>query len=126
VKGGTATTPTPPPTDTTQTQPPPQQTTTQDQPPPLNPQASFNRSSGRVGDQYVFSISGFSPNTQVPFTLTRPDGVQENHTVPTDSSGSGSFTFAPSQGGDVIGTYTAVARDPRTGQTASASTELRP
>jgi hypothetical protein len=123
VKGGTATTPTPPPTTSTETQPPPQTTTTQA---PSNPQASFNRSSGHVGDQYVLSISGFSANSQVPFTLTRPDGVQENHTIPTDSSGSGAFTFSPSQGGDVIGTYTATVRDPQTGGTASATTELQP
>jgi hypothetical protein len=125
VKGGTAAAPTPAPTPTTPTQPPPQQTPTPEQP-AQNPQASFNRSTGHVGDQYVLSISGFSPNSQVPFTLTRPDGVQENHTIPTDSSGSGSFTFNPSQGGDVIGTYTATVRDPRTGGTATATTELQP
>jgi hypothetical protein len=123
VKGGTATTPTPPRQQTT-TQPPPQQTTTQ--PAPQNPQASFNRSSGHVGDQYALSISGFSPNTEVPFTLTRPDGVQEQHTISTDSSGSGTFSFPPSQGGDVTGTYTATVRDPKTGATASATTELQP
>jgi Domain of unknown function (DUF6777) len=125
VKGGTATTP--PPTDTTQTQPPPQTTTqTTTTQAPTNPQASFNRSTGHIGDQYTLSISGFSPNTQVPFTLTRPDGVQESHTISTDSSGSGSFSFNPSQGGDVIGTYTATAHDPATGGTASATTQLEP
>jgi hypothetical protein len=123
VKGGAATTPTQPPQQTT-TQPPPQQTTTQAA--PQNPQASFNRSTGHVGDQYALSISGFSPNTEVPFTLTRPDGVQEQHTISTDSSGGGTFSFAPSQGGDVIGTYTATVRDPKTGGTASATTELQP
>jgi hypothetical protein len=122
VKGGTATTPTPPPT-TTETQPPPQTTTSQA---PSNPQASFNRSTGHVGDSYALSISGFSPNTSVPFTLTRPDGVQEQHTISTDSSGSGTFSFSPSQGGDVIGTYTATVTDPNTGATASATTQLEP
>ena len=125
VKGGTATTPTPPPEEQ---QPATQQTTTSGSATPAQgtPTASFNRSTGHVGDQYVLSISGFSPSTEVPFTLTRPDGVQEQHTISTDSSGSGTFSFAPSQGGDVIGTYTATARDPKTGGTASATTELQP
>jgi hypothetical protein len=123
VKGAKATTPTQPQQQTT-TQPPPQQTTTQAA--PQNPQASFNRSTGHVGDQYALSISGFSPSAEVPFTLTRPDGVQEQHTISTDSSGSGTFSFAPSGGGDVIGTYTATVRDPKTGGTATATTELQP
>jgi hypothetical protein len=123
VKGGAATTPTPP----EENQPPPQQTTTSEQTPAQGtPRASFNRASGHVGDSYSLSISGFSPNTEVPFTLTRPDGVQEQHTISTDSSGSGTFTFPPSQGGDVIGTYTATVRDPKTGGTATATTELQP
>ena len=52
--------------------------------------------------------------------------MQEQHTISTDSSGSGTFGFSPSQGGDVIGTYTATVRDPKTGATASATTELQP
>jgi hypothetical protein len=125
VRGGTATTTTPPPQQTTTT-PPPQQTTTTQAPPASNPTASFNRSTGHVGDQYTLSISGFSPNTSAAFTLTRPDGVQENYSIPTDSSGSGSYSFNPSGGGDVIGTYNATVRDPQTGATASATTQLQP
>ncbi len=124
VRGQGATTPTPPPTDTTQTQPP--RTTTTQAPPQGNPQASFNRSTGHVGDQYTFSISGFTPSTTVPFTLVRPDGVSENYSIQTDSSGSGSYSFAPSGSSDVIGTYTGTARDPQTGAERSATTSLQP
>ena len=104
----------------TRTRPPSQPSTSE------NPSASFNRSSGHVGDQYTLYASGFSPNTTLRFTLTRPDGVNEQYSITTGGDGSGSYTFSPSRGGDVIGTYTAVVTNPNTGASATASTQLLP
>jgi hypothetical protein len=87
-----------------------------------NPNASWNRSSGTTGDQYVFSISGFAPNTAIAFTLTRPGGGTENYTITTDSNGNGSHVFPPTRADNEEGTYTGVARNPSTGATASATT----
>jgi hypothetical protein len=89
----------------------------------LNPQASFSPSSGRIGQAFTLSISGFSPNTTVPFTITRPDGVTENYSISTDGSGSGSYSFSPTGADNVLGTYTATVRDP-TGGSASATATL--
>jgi hypothetical protein len=89
----------------------------------LNPQASFSPSSGRIGQAFTLSISGFSPNTTVPFTITRPDGVTEDYSISTDGSGSGSYSFSPTGSDNVLGTYTATVRDP-TGATASATATL--
>jgi hypothetical protein len=89
----------------------------------LNPQASFSPSSGEIGQAFTLSISGFSPNTTVPFTITRPDGVTENYSISTDGSGSGSYSFRPTGSDNVLGTYTATVRDP-TGATASATATL--
>ncbi|MDX6697101.1 MAG: hypothetical protein QOE65_498 [Solirubrobacteraceae bacterium] len=89
----------------------------------LNPQASFSPSSGQVGTAFTLSISGFSPNASVPFSLTRPDGVVENYSISTDGSGSGSYSFRPTGSDNVLGTYTATVRDP-TGATASATATL--
>lgn len=90
----------------------------------LNPQASFSPSSGQVGQAFTLHISGFSPNTTVGFTITRPDGVQDPpYSITTDGSGSGSYSFRPTGSDNVIGTYTATVRDP-TGATASATATL--
>lgn len=88
------------------------------------PSASWNRSSGTTGDQYVFSISGFAPNTAIAFTLTRPQGGTENYTITTDGNGNGSRTFPPTRADNEVGTYTGVARNPSTGATATATTSF--
>jgi hypothetical protein len=87
-----------------------------------NPNASWNRSTGTTGDQYVFSVSGFAPNSSIAFTLTRPSGVTEDYTISTDGSGSGSYTFPPTNADTENGTYTGVARNPQTGASATSST----
>jgi hypothetical protein len=107
-----------PPTTTTGT---PSQPSTSE-----NPSAYFNPSSGHQGDQYTLYASGFAPNTSLRFTLTRPDGVTENYEIRTGGSGSGSYSFNPSGGNDVVGTYSAVVTNPNTGASASASTQLLP
>ena len=89
-----------------------------------NPSASWNRSSGTVGDQYVFSLSGFAPNSSIAFTLTRPSGVTENYTISTDGSGSGSYTFTPTTASTESGTYTGYARNTSTGASATATTSF--
>lgn len=109
VKGETATNPTPPPQEPSGGR--------------LDPRASFSPSSGRVGQAFTLYISGFSPNTTVGFTITRPDGVVENYSIRTDGSGSGSYAFSPTGADNVLGTYTATVRDP-TGATASATATL--
>jgi Domain of unknown function (DUF6777) len=87
-----------------------------------NPSASWNRSSGTVGDAYVFFVEGFAPNSSIAFTLTRPSGVTENYTIETDASGSGQHSFPPTNPDTEVGTYTGVARNPSTGATATATT----
>lgn len=90
----------------------------------LDPRASFSPSSGRIGQAFTLHISGFSPNTTVSFTITRPDGVQDPpYSIATDGSGSGSYSFRPTGSDNVIGTYAATVRDP-TGATASATATL--
>ena len=107
VKGGTATT-------GTQTAPPPSGGQ-------LNPQASFSPSSAGPTDPFTLSLSGFTPNSTVTVTVTRPDGGRDPaRSVSTDGSGSGSLYFPPPSGSNNPGTYTATVRDP-TGATATAS-----
>ncbi len=52
--------------------------------------------------------------------LTRPDGASESYTIPTNGSGSGSYTF-PRVADAVTGTYTAVVTDPGSGDRATAT-----
>jgi Domain of unknown function (DUF6777) len=87
-----------------------------------NPSASWNRSTGTIGDAYVFLVDGFAPNSSIAFTLTRPSGVTEDYTIETDSSGRGQHDFPPTDSSTENGTYTGVARNPATGASASAST----
>jgi len=90
----------------------------------LDPRASFSPSTGRVGQAFTLSISGFSPNTTVGFTITRPNGVQDPpYSIATDGSGRGSYSFSPTGSRNVLGTYTATVRDP-SGATASATATL--
>ncbi len=89
-----------------------------------SPSASFNRSEGTTDDSFTLSASCFSPNTTLDVTLNRPDGVTEHYSIKTDSSGSGSYTFTTGPN-DVLGTYSATVRDPKTGKSAGASTTLR-
>ena len=107
------------------TVPPPQQTATPPptQQPSTNPTASWSPSSGPVCVSYTLSVSGFSPNHELDFTLTRPDGVAENYPLSTDSTGAGSYTFNPTAecANDVQGTYNASIVDGPSGLTASAS-----
>lgn len=91
--------------------------------PATNPSASFSPSSGTAGDTYVLSVSGFQPNVTLDVRLVRPDGVSESYSIPTDSSGSGSYTFPPVDN-PVLGTYTATVSDPDTGDSVSASTTV--
>lgn len=88
-----------------------------------NPSAYFSPSAGTTGDTYTLYASGFGANKTLEVTLTRPDGVVENYSIKTNSSGSGSYTFG--QTSDVVlGTYTAVVKDPSSGGTATASTHV--
>jgi hypothetical protein len=89
-----------------------------------NPSASFSPAVGRRGDTFTLSASGFRPNVTLSVRLTRPDGVQESYSIRTGSDGSGNYTFGQSGGGEPLGTYTAVVRDPGTGDRATASTRL--
>jgi hypothetical protein len=94
--------------------------------PGTNPSASFSPSSGPVCIAYTVSVSGFRPNRSLSFTLTRPDGVRENYSMSSDSSGSGSYTFTPGSdcANDVQGTYNATITDSSTGDTASATASV--
>lgn len=96
-------------------------------PPPTtqatNPSASFSPSSGTAADTYTLSASGFRSNVSLTVRLTRPDGVGETYSLRTNSSGSGSYTF-PRVADAVPGTYTAVVRDPGTGDSATATTRV--
>jgi hypothetical protein len=93
------------------------------QQPSTNPAASWSPSSGAVCVAYTLSVSGFAPNRDLDFTLTRPDGVVETYPIATDSSGSGSYTFSPTAdcANDIQGTYSASVVDRSTGDSASAS-----
>ena len=89
--------------------------------PTTNPSASFSPSSGTAADTYTLSASGFRPNVTLSVRLTRPDGAGETYSITTNGSGSGSYSFG--QVADaVLGTYTAVVRDPGSGDSATAST----
>jgi hypothetical protein len=91
--------------------------------PTANPSVSFSPSSGPVCIAYTVSVSGFLPNRDLSFTLTRPDGVQESYPMATDGGGSGSYTFNPGPqcASDVQGTYTATVTDSSTGDSAQAT-----
>lgn len=91
--------------------------------PTTNPAASFSPSSGTADDTYTLSASGFRPNVTLTVRLTRPDGAAESYSLRTNSSGSGSYTF-PRVADAVPGTYTAVVRDPATGDSATATTRV--
>jgi hypothetical protein len=112
--------PAPPPTQATP-QPPPQTTP---QAPTENPSASFSPSAGHVGDSFTLSASGFAPNTTLPVTLTRPDGVTEHYSISTGGDGSGSYTFPRTGSRTPLGTYTAVVQNPATGAQAQASASV--
>jgi hypothetical protein len=117
-------------TTTTEAQPPPTQEAPQapaqttPQAPSENPSASFSPSAGHVGDSYTLSVSGFAPNTTLPVTLTRPDGVTEHYSIDTGGDGSGSYTFPQTGSNTPLGTYTAVVQNPSTGAQAQASTSV--
>jgi hypothetical protein len=85
-----------------------------------NPAASFSPSSGTAADTYTLSASGFRPNVRLSVRLTRPDGAGETYSIRTNGSGSGSYTF-PRVADAVAGTYTAVVRDPGSGDSATAT-----
>ncbi|MEA2169981.1 MAG: hypothetical protein QOF76_3281 [Solirubrobacteraceae bacterium] len=91
--------------------------------PSTNPAASWSPGSGPVCVAYTLSVSGFAPNHELDFSLTRPDGVLETYPLATNSSGSGSYTFSPTAdcANDVQGTYNASVVDRATGDSASAS-----
>jgi len=91
--------------------------------PTTNPAASFSPSSGTAADSYTLSASGFRPNVSLTVSLARPDGVRETYSIRTNGSGSGSYTFGQVSN-TVLGTYTAVVRDPGTGVSATASTRV--
>jgi hypothetical protein len=93
--------------------------------PQTSPSASFSPSSGPVCIPYTVSVSGFSPNRSLAFTLTRPDGVRENYPMSTNSSGSGSYTFSPTSdcANDVQGTYSATITDSN-GDSATATASV--
>lgn len=88
--------------------------------PITNPAASFSPSSGTAADTYTLSASGFRPNTTLSVSLTRPDGASERYSITTNGSGNGSYTF-PRVADAAPGTYTAVVRDPGSGDSATAS-----
>jgi uncharacterized membrane protein YgcG len=104
----------------------PQATATPDQPRQSNASASFSPQSGPVCRSYTLSVSGFSPNSTLPITLVRPDGVNESYSVTTRGDGTGFHTFGagPQCARDVQGTYTATVRDPQTGDSAQASVSV--
>jgi hypothetical protein len=105
VMGHPATNPTPPPS------PGPQ----------VNPQGSFSPSTGGQNDPFTLHISGFSPNSNVTFTIVRPDGGQDpTRSITTDGSGSGSYYFPPPGSSNMPGPYVATIRDP-TGATTTAT-----
>ena len=91
--------------------------------PTTNPSASFSPSSGTAADTYTLSASGFRPNVTLSVRLTRPDGAGETYSIRTNASGSGSYTF-PRVADAIPGTYTAVVRDPGTGDSATASARV--
>ncbi len=91
--------------------------------PATNPAASFSPSSGTAADSYTLNASGFRPNVTLAVSLTRPDGVQESYSITTNGSGNGSHTFGQVSNA-VLGTYTAVVRDPGNGNSARASTTV--
>ena len=91
--------------------------------PTTNPAASFSPSSGTAADTYTLSASGFRPNVTLSVRLTRPDGAGETYSIRTNASGSGSYTF-PRVADAIPGTYTAVVRDPGTGDSATASARV--
>jgi hypothetical protein len=88
-----------------------------------SPNAYFSPRQGGPDDTYTLFATGFSPNTSLAVTLTRPDGVTEDYTIDTGSDGSGSHTFA-NNGRHIIGTFTAVVRNPQTGASTTASTTV--
>jgi hypothetical protein len=92
--------------------------------PGTSPTASFSPSSGTSANTYTLNVSGFRPNATLSVALTRPDGVRENYSIQTDSSGSGSHNFGRVSKDVVLGTYTAVVTDPGTGDSATASTRV--
>lgn len=91
--------------------------------PSTDPAASWSPTSGPVCVAYTLTASGFAPGRTLAFTLTRPDGVREDHSISTDSSGSGSYTFSPTSdcANDIQGTYTGSVVDSASGDTAQAS-----
>ncbi len=85
-----------------------------------DPAASFSPSSGTVADTYTLNASGFRPNVTLSVRLTRPDGAGETYSITTNASGSGSYTF-PRVADAIPGTYTAVVRDPGSGDSVTAT-----
>lgn len=92
---------------------------------PENPSASFSPSSGKQGDTFVLSASGFNPGANLDVTLTRPDGVVEHYSISAGSDGSGSYTFTNTSS-VVTGTYNATVSNPATGAQAQASVDVAP
>src|SRR2546421_119790 len=92
---------------------------------PENPSASFSPSSGKQGDTFVLSASGFNPGANLDVTLTRPDGVVEHYSISAGSDGSGSYTFTNTSS-VVTGTYNATVSNPATGAQAQASVQGAP
>jgi hypothetical protein len=91
----------------------------QQQPADTPASASFSPASGRASDTYTLSVSGFDPNITLSVDLVRPDGVHESYTIPTNSSGTGSYTF-PHNGNPVLGQYRATISGG--GESATAAT----
>jgi hypothetical protein len=89
-------------------------------------QASFSPPSGPQGTAFTLLVSGFDGNKALTITLTRPDGVVENYELTTGPDGSGEFSFPPTDGTTLTGTYTAEVEDPTTGDQATATAELLP
>jgi hypothetical protein len=87
------------------------------------PSASFSPRTGRQGDRFVLTIRNFRPSSRASFTLRRPDGVVENYSIPTGSNGSGTYTFNPTGGDDVLGDYLATVTDSE-GNRATATATL--
>jgi hypothetical protein len=124
--GGSPTVPTPGTTTTNTPLPPPAGS------PPTSerPSASFSPSSGRVGDTFVLSVSGFAPGEVLDLKVILPNGQGDGvpRSVSIGSNGRGTYTFtnggAGSRGGP--GTYTAVVTSNQTQAAAEAVVEVSP
>ena len=90
-----------------------------------NPSASFSPSSGKQGDTFTLSASGFKPGANLDVTLTRPDGVVEHYSISAGGDGTGTYTFS-NTANVVTGTYSATVTNPSTGAQAHASVDVAP